>query len=432
MADFKFNFGDFVKIKDNNEFLEGVILESPDSEFYLLKLNSGYNIGVRKENIVSIEVVNRRVVEKVVDVKKSVDSGLPKVDIIMTGGTISSRLDYRTGGVTSLTSPEDFFRFYPEIFKIASVNRVVVPFMKLSENMEIKDWKIIGEEVEKSMNNPEVDGVIVTHGTDILHYTSSALSFFFPKPNKPVVLTFSQKSTDRASSDASLNLQCAARLAVSNIAEVVIVGHSSTNDDFCYALLGTKVRKMHSTSRDAFKPVNIDPLVKVYSDRIEKLNYFRERPSKSDKSEKLKGDIFISEKVGLIKFYPGQSFEILDYYSKICEALIIEGVGVGNVPVEGNNSWIPSIKKAINNGMMIFMTSQTVFGRTEPYVYSTARDLQKAGVIFLEDMLSEAAFVKLSWVLGNKNWNKDKETIKKKMLENVSGEINNRLQLRGD
>jgi len=425
-TDFNFNFGDKVRLKISDEAVEGTILESPDSEFYLVKLKSGYNIGVRKENVNNVAVLGKAEVvkEKPLELPKN---SLPRIDIIMTGGTISSRVDYKTGGVTSLTKPEDFFRFYPEIFEVVQINEVMMPFMKPSENMEYKDWKEIGECVEKSLNNPEVEGVIITHGTDILHYTSAILSFFFPKPNKPIVLTFSQRSTDRASSDASLNLQCAAQTATSNIAEVVIVGHENTNDDSCYALLGTKVRKMHSTARDTFKPINTAPLARVWADgKIEKITPFRERSPRTEKNEKVKGDIVFNEKIGMIKFYPGQKPEILEYYTKNYEGLIIEGTGMGHVITDGEKNWIPMIKKAINNGLLIFMTTQTIKGRTNKYVYSPLRELSKAGVIFLDDMLAETAFVKLGWVMGHKAW-KDKEMIKKKMLENISGEFNERI-----
>ncbi len=344
----------------------------------------------------------------------------------MTGGTISSRVDYKTGGVTSLTKPEDFFKYYPEIFNIVEIKQVIVPFMKQSENMNFKDWEKIGECVEKSLNDPEVEGVIITHGTDTLHYTAAALSFFFPKPNKPIVLTYSQRSSDRASSDASLNLQCAARVAISNMAEVVIVGHANTNDDYCNVLLGTKVRKMHSTERAAFKPINTKPLAKVWTDKIEKVSPYRERLAKTEKNEKVKGDIQINERVALIKFYPGQRAEVLEYYSKNYDGIIIEGTGMGHVSVGGENDWIPQIKKAINNGLLIFMTTQTINGRVNPLVYSPLRELAKAGVIFLSDMMSETALVKLSWVLGHKAW---KEKVKEKMLENISREINERIHL---
>src|SRR3989338_6922444 len=147
--------------------------------------------------------------------------------------------------------------------------------MKASENMDIKDWKLISESVAKLCNDSSIDGVIVTHGTDTLHYTASALSFSLKNLNKPIVLTYSQRSSDRASSDARLNLICAARAAASEIAEVMLVGHANSSDDYCYALLGSKVRKMHTSRRDTFRPINTEPLAKVFPDKIQILGEYR-------------------------------------------------------------------------------------------------------------------------------------------------------------
>ncbi|GAI78977.1 unnamed protein product, partial [marine sediment metagenome] len=151
------------------------------------------------------------------------------------------------GGVDWLTDPETLFKFYPSLFEKVNVLKVEVPFMKASEDMDFKDWQKIARVAEKLLNNQNIRGIIITHGTDFLHYTSAALSFFLRNLNKPVVLTYSQRSIDRASSDANLNLQCAALVAISDIAEVMIVGHASSNDDFCYAMPGTKVRKLHTS-----------------------------------------------------------------------------------------------------------------------------------------------------------------------------------------
>jgi glutamyl-tRNA(Gln) amidotransferase subunit D len=210
------------------------------------------------------------------------------------------------------------------------------------------------------------------------------------------VLTYSQRSIDRASSDANLNLKCAALAAISDMAEVMIVGHASTNDDFCYAIAGTKVRKMHSSKRDAFKPINRKPFAKIYEDRIELLSEFRRRDKK-----KVLVDTKFEEKVGLVKFYPGQDPEILDHYVKNkYKGIILETVGLGHVATSGARlSWIKKLKEIQKKGLVVCAASQTIFGRLDPLVYVTGRELIDTGIIYLEDMLSEVAFVKLSWVL---------------------------------
>ncbi|MBI3623040.1 Glu-tRNA(Gln) amidotransferase subunit GatD [Candidatus Pacearchaeota archaeon] len=415
--------GDYVEVHLGKVIYEGVLLEAPEDEkgIILLKLDSGYNIGFNKKDIFDIKLVEKQErKEEKIEIKK--DSSKPIVSVIMTGGTIVNRLDSKTGAVSPLTSPEDFFKFYPDIFQIITP-RIEMPFMKASEDMDFKDWQKIAKTVEKNLNDQNVKGVIITHGTDTLHYTSSALSFFLGKVNKPVVLTYSQRSSDRASSDANLNLKCAALASVSDIAEVMLVGHATSDDDFCYAMPGTKVRKLHSSRRDAFKVVNSKPFAKIFPDRIEILKEHRTR-----NNNKIKADIKFEEKVALVNFYPGQDADLLDYYiKKGYKGVVIEALGLGHVAVNGKNSWIKKLRE-VQKKMIVCFAPQTIYGRIDPYVYSNLREIAKTGVIYLEDMLSETAFVKLGWVLGHENWAKNKETIKEKMLENFAGELNARLE----
>jgi glutamyl-tRNA(Gln) amidotransferase subunit D len=422
----KIEFGDKVRIILAKEEYEGILLESPKSEknLVLLKLDSGYNIGFDKKKIFNIELIKKRELEEeVLNIKK--DSSKPNIAMIITGGTIASRYDSKTGGVRPLDTPESLFKFYPEIFEKVNVLKVEIPFMKASEDIEFKDWKKIAKLTAELLNDFNIKGVIITHGTDFLHYTAAALSFFLRDLNKPVVLTYSQRSIDRASSDANLNLQCSALAAISDIAEVMLVGHASTNDNFCYAIPGTKVRKMHTSRRDAFKPINSSPLAKIYQDRIEKISKHKIR-----NKNKIKVDAKYNEKVALIKFYPGQNPKILDYYLKEkYKGIVIEMSGLGHVNTKTTgSSWIKKLKEIQNKGVIVCATSQCIYGRVNPLVYSNGRKVLETGVIYLEDMLSETALVKLGWILGHKEWIKDKKKIKEKMLENISNEINERLK----
>jgi glutamyl-tRNA(Gln) amidotransferase subunit D len=325
--------------------------------------------------------------------------------------------------VHPLDTPESLFKFYPELFEKVNVLKIETPFMKFSEEMNFGDWKKIAKTCADLLNDSNIQGVIVTHGTDFLHYTSAALSFMLGKLNKPVVLTYSQRSIDRASSDANLNLICSAFIAgVSDIAEVVLVGHADSEDNFCYALPGAKVRKMHTSRRDAFKVINGKPLAKIFPDgKLEISEEFNKRNS----GKKIKADAKFEEKVALVKFYPGQSPEILDYYfEKKYKGIVLELSGIGNASPE----FIKKIKELSAKGMIFCGTSQCINGRVDGLVYSAGRKLIEAGVIYLEDMLSETAFVKLGWVLGHEEWAKSRETIKEKMLENISREFNKRLE----
>jgi len=409
------NVGDEVSVNLGKKKEKGILLESHEPGIILLKLSSGYNVGIKKKNIKGIKVIRKGKDEEEKEEKIKM-KGKPRIDLIITGGTISASLDVKTGGVKWLTSPSKFLNFYPGLLDVVDV-KIINPFMKATESMNSSDWIKLGKEVEKSLNDDNVKGVVITQGTDFLHYTAAALSFFL-NVNKPVVLTYSQRSIDRGSSDAELNLQCAARAALSDIAEVMIVGHANLNDDFCYALRGNKCRKMHTSRRDTFRPINCKPIAKVWPDKIEVISEYNKK-----KKGKVNGEFVFEDKVALLKFYPGQDPKILDFYKKY-KGLVIEMSGLGHVITEGKKNWIPKLKELIGKGVIICAAPQTLYGRLDPYVYSPGRQLQEAGVLYLEDMLPETALVKLGWVLGKE---KNKEKIKEIMLKNISREFNKRL-----
>ncbi len=413
--------GDLVEVHLSKVIYEGILLESPKTEkgIVLLKLGTGYNIGFKRKDVLEIKVLEKfKKKTKETEIKRSSDK--PNIAMIVTGGTIASRLDSRTGGVSPLTEPSELFEFYPELFERTNVVKVEVPFMKASEDMDFKDWKKIARVAKKFLNDSNIKGIIITHGTDTLHYTSAALSFFLRDLNKPVVLTYSQRSIDRASSDANLNLQCAALAAISDMAEVMLVGHGTINDDYCLAMPGAKVRKMHTSRRDAFKVINGKPFAKICPDKIERISEWNLR-----NKNKVKLDAKFEEKVALVKVFPGQDPKILDYYVKNkYKGIVLEVTGLGHIPAKGaRKSWKRKIREVQKKGIVVCAAAQTINGRLDPLVYSNGRELLEAGVIFLEDMLAETAFVKLGWVLGHKNWN-----VKEKMMENISGEINDRLE----
>jgi len=416
MVELNFKAGDKVRFRLSDRELDAVVLESPDSGIVLVKLESGYNIGIPKENILASRIL-KKFKEEEVKKEFNLNKELPLIGLVITGGTIASKVSQVTGGVKPITDANEFLHFYPELTKIVNIKKIEIPFKVFSENMNSEHWRKIAECTFKMLEDNEIQGVIISHGTDTLGYSAAALSFFLKELNKPVALTYSQKSIDRASSDASMNLQSAARFALSDCAEVAIVGHASTNDDYCYAIRGTKARKLHSSRRDAFQSINSEVLAKI-SDGVEFLTRYKKR----DNKRKAVLDKSYSDKVALVKFYPGQDASILDYYALKCKGIVIEGTGLGHVA----DSWIPALRKHIRNGLVVCMASQTIFGRVDPYVYSTGRELEEAGVIFLEDMTSECALVKLGFILGHYGW---KANAAEKMLENFAGEFSDKLGL---
>lgn len=415
------NPGDIATIRTDEGVIKGRIIESYDKDVLLVKLESGYNIGIKKDEIKGINVEKRaREESKKEEIKQN--TKLPSVSVIMTGGTIASKLDYNTGGVKWLMNPDEIFSIAPKVFDITRIKIIEKPFMLASENMTPKEWKILAQKTTELLNKPENRGVIITHWTDTLHYTAAALSFMLKNVNKPVVLTYAQRSADRGSSDTALNLTCAGRAALSDIAEVMLVGHATTNDDYCIAIRGTKARKMHTSRRDTFRPINDLPIAKIYLDRIEALQDYKKR----NDNLKVKADTKFEEKIALVKYYPGAKPDILEFYAeKGYKGIVIEATGLGHVATEeSRNNWLPAIKECIRKGIIICFAPQTLYGRLDPYVYSPGRKLADIGVIFLEDMLPETAYAKLGWVLGHTSY---PAKVKEMMLENYAGEINKRI-----
>ncbi|WP_297512486.1 Glu-tRNA(Gln) amidotransferase subunit GatD, partial [Thermococcus sp.] len=338
--------------------------------------------------------------------------GLPNVRILGTGGTIASRIDYKTGAVHPAFTAEELAKAVPEIFEMANVTPELIMNI-LSEDMKPAYWAKIAEEVAKALNSGE-DGVVIAHGTDTMAYTASALSFMLRNLTKPVVLVGAQRSSDRPSSDAAMNLTCAVKMATSDVAEVMVVMHGETSDTYCLAHRGTKVRKMHTSRRDAFRSINDVPIAKIWpKGEIEFLRNDYRRKSEGE----VIADTKMEEKVAILKIYPGISGEILDFLvDRGYKGVVIEGTGLGHVPQD----FIPHVERAVQEGVAVCVTSQCLYGRVNLNVYSNGRKLLKAGAIPCEDMLPETAYVKLMWVLGHAN---DLDEVRKMMLTNYAGEI---------
>ncbi|MBT7705907.1 Glu-tRNA(Gln) amidotransferase subunit GatD [archaeon] len=420
--------GDLVSLKTKEKTWEGNVLESHDPEIVLLKLVSGYNIGIRENRVLSAEVLEEAGAQNTPELKLEKNKELPNIAMIITGGTISSRLDPKSGAV-KWTSVEDLFKIAPELTNICNIVEIKKPFMKGSEDMSLKYWKKIAEAAVKILNDKKIDGLIITHGTDTLHYGAAALGFFLKDLSKPVAFTYSQRSIDRGSTDAHLNMICAAKYATSEIAEVAIVGHKDLNDNICVALPATKTKKSHTSRRDAFQVVNDTPIAEISKEHLEILKDFKVK----DILKKTELDAKSMDKVVLIKVTPGMSPDVLNFYAREgYKGIVLETTGLGHVPGRNSeNNWLPTIKKLVKKGIVICATAQTIYGSLNPNVYSTGRELKTTGITFLKDMLPETALIKLSWALGHPSWARDKDKVKNKMLENIAGEYNDKLGVEG-
>lgn len=403
---------DKVRVESKGVVYEGTLMPSQTGSV-VLKLKNGYNIGLRRDSasITLLEKKEEKKIHEAISRPARKKKALPSISILSTGGTIASRIDYRTGAVTSQFSAEDILNAIPELEEIANYNCRMI-YSILSENMRPSYWVELSRAVYEEIKNG-ADGIIITHGTDTMMYTAAALSFMLETP-VPVVLVGSQRSADRPSSDNAMNAICAAAVATSDIAEVCVVMHGGTSDDFCNIHRGTKVRKMHTSRRDAFQSINAKPLGRVeYPSREIKIlsNYVKRGERKLALHDKLE------PKCALIKYVTGASSESLLFHSGSgYKGIVIEGTGLGHVSTE----WIPHIRNATDAGIPVVMTSQCINGRVCDRVYDTGRDILKAGAIEGEDMLSEVALVKLMWVLGQAQ---DMEKVKEMMHASIAGEL---------
>ncbi len=398
--------GKWVKIRAKGRIFEGIAM--PSEGRLVLKLDNGYNVG-----FYDYEVLEVRDVETIHPTPQKLEKNpkLPDVKVISTGGTIASRVDYKTGAVTSQFTAEEIVADIPELSEICNIDAELL-FNILSENMKVDHWIKLAREIYKSLKE-DYSGVIVTHGTDTMHYTSSAISFMLKTP-KPVVFVGAQRSSDRPSSDAAVNMICAAHTATSDLGEVAVVMHATTSDDYCHIHRGVKVRKNHTSRRDAFQSINYPPLGRVWTDgRIE---WIAERFKRGERELILRDRL--EEKVVLIKFHPNLPPDIMEFfYEKGYRGFVLEGTGLGHVSTD----WIDIVKR-ISEDSVVVITSQCLWGRICDRVYDTGRYLLKAGVIEGEDMLPEVALTKLMWLLGNY----DIEEAKKLVKVNLVGEINER------
>ena len=409
--------GSKVEVETTDGKFSGIVMERPelaDKEHMVIKLDNGYNIGIRLDKIKTMKEVHEKKEKEEYKARKHVtDPSKLNISILATGGTIASRVDYLTGGVHSAFTAEELVSAVPELEEIANI-RVKQVFNKFSENIVPKDWVKIAEEVFHEIK-AGVNGVVITHGTDTMHYTSAALSFMLKTPI-PIVLTGAQRSSDRGSSDAAANLIDSSIVAANaNFGEVCIVMHGESSDSFGLIHPGAKVRKFHASRRDAFRTVNCEPIGKVVNRRIEY----------SGRVNKPQGctpeiDAKMEENVFLLKYYPGLRSEIIDKITDTgYKGILIEGTGLGHTA----DTLFSSIKNAICSGVIVGMASQTIYGRVDMNVYSTGRMLLDMGVIPCEDMLPETAYVKLMWVLGH---TKEQKKAKEMMQTNYAGEISDR------
>jgi glutamyl-tRNA(Gln) amidotransferase subunit D len=413
-------------ITKSGEVFEGALFprsEYTDPNHIVRKLKNGYNIGIHYEKTEKIEVIGEGPKPHFTKPPSpSKRPGLPRVAIISTGGTIASRVDYRTGAVQPALTAADLASVVPELASIAEVEAHIL-FSELSENVTPTQWTTLAEDVAKMIGD-KVDGVVVSQGTDTMHYTSAALSFALQNLPVPVMLVGAQRSSDRPSSDAAPNLTGAVALAArADLAAVGVAMHQDMSDRYIIAHKGTRVRKCHTSRRDAFKSISSSPLAR-YDLQTSRIERFNEAPRREIGRSLIVKPHF-DQHAYLLKFHPGFNPEMItSAVSSGARGIVLEGTGLGHV----SKYCYDAIRKTLKEDVPVFMTSQTIWGRVDMNVYVTGRDLLNIGVTPLEDMISETAFVKLMWVLGQ---TRSLEKIRELMLQTVAGETTERSPIVG-
>ena len=409
-----------LSIETSGKSYKGVLMphhEFSGEDIVILKVKSGYNIGIRIDESAEIEVVSKPGERVKPESAEETKEGLKTIVLIGTGGTIASYVDYRTGAVHPALSTSDMINAVPEIKEVANLKAKVL-FSIFSENMTVPHWQKLAEAIAEELDGG-ADAVIVPHGTDTMGYTASAVSFMLGEVSKPVVFVGAQRSSDRPSSDASCNLMAAAKFCVEGgRAGVFVVMHDGPGDDSFAVHCGTRVRKMHTSRRDAFKSINVPPVAHVDKDGKIVFN----TPGRAVSDAKVEARSAMCTDVVLLQFYPGMDPALFHDVVMKSKGVVIAGSGLGHV----NSNMVPLIKEATDAGIIVVVTSQCLNGRTNLNVYNTGRDMLAAGAITVWDMLPETAYTKLMWALASTS---SVEAAKVVMQTPLAGEMSDRREL---
>jgi glutamyl-tRNA(Gln) amidotransferase subunit D len=410
-----------VRARTTQGDFEGLLLprsETADSLHLVLKLPTGYNVGLRHDTVLGLEKIGYREARyKIPEREFPVDPAKPRVKLLGTGGTIASRLDYRTGAVIPAFSPGELYGSVPELAEICNLETQKL-FGVFSENMGPEQYMVLAETIGQAIRDGW-DGIVVGHGTDTMHHTAAALSFMVQCPPIPIIMVGSQRSSDRPSSDAARNLINATWAAAHGpIAEVMVCMFGPTSDRYNLLHRGTRVRKMHTSYRSTFRTLGDIPLAMVERGRLTPLKDDW-APRRDDRTATVQA--VFEERVTIVYYYPNMSPDLIDaLVEKGYKGIVIAGTGLGHV----NRKTYEALGRAHRAGVLLFMAVQTLWGFVQMYVYETGREILELGVTPLANMLPEVAYVKLGWALGvHPN---DPDAVRELMVTPVAGETTER------
>ncbi len=405
---------------------EGLVLprsETADEHHVSLKLASGYNVGLRHDTIEDVVKLGFRRAEYAVPEEEfPYDPAKPRVILLGTGGTIASRLDYRTGAVIPAFSPGELYGSVPELADVCNLETEKL-FGVFSENIGAEHWRILAERCGRAIEEG-YQGIVIGHGTDTMHHTAAALTYMVRDTPIPIVLVGSQRSSDRPSSDAAQNLINATSVAAhGDVAEVLVCMFGPTSERYNLLHRGTRVRKMHSSFRSTFRTLGDVPLAMVEKGKIELIqrDFLKRDPER-------RPDVHacFEDRTTLLYYYPNMNADVihglLDHGYR---GIVLAGTGLGHV----NSAAFPALERARDEGVQVYMTLQTLWGFVQMYVYETGREILERGVVPLGNMLPEVAYVKLGWALAR--WPDDPEQVRAFMTTPVHHDMTPREPVEG-
>jgi glutamyl-tRNA(Gln) amidotransferase subunit D len=422
--------GQRVKVEVNSHngltTIEGVTLHPAAKNHLTVKLVNGYNASYPLEDVQEIEILGTTATTaESISSPTEIDESLPRVRILHTGGTIASKVDYATGAVVARFEPEELIATLPELTTLANIEAVKLGNM-FSDDIRPQHWNSIIKASKQAFDDG-CDGVVVTHGTDTLHISSAALSFAWggkgETPPGPIAFVGSQRSSDRGSSDASENLLSAVHWAAHGPKPcgdagdaVVVVMHASNNDGACAVYPGIGVRKLHSSRRDAFQPVNCEALATVNIDNGEcshsLADGYQEILDSSSSRAICTQPTHYETSVRIAQFVAGpwlHSEEIEAIVQTGVQAIVIQGTGLGHLPIEDPAKDAPentkvwrALTRCVNREIPIVVTNQCIHGPVDMNVYSKGRKQMEMGILGHGSVSApDSVVVKVHWALSN-------------------------------
>ncbi|MEC9350997.1 MAG: Glu-tRNA(Gln) amidotransferase subunit GatD [Candidatus Thermoplasmatota archaeon] len=417
---------------------EGLALPPAGPKLITLKLANGYNVSYPESYVESVEILDEvEMSEEEGPTPIEQDESLPLVHLIHTGGTIASKVDYATGAVTARFEPHELLESVPELRSVARL-RVVKLGNMWSDDIRPRHWNRMLRATEEAFAEGAV-GVVITHGTDTLHLSAAAMGYGWSgnggRPPGRIVVTGSQRSPDRGSSDAAENLVAAVHWAAHGPAPSgyrdasVVVLHADSSDGRCAVLPGIASRKYHSSRRDAFKSINQNPLAWINNDGTGPSIEMAEHEPADARVEAISPMMF-DEDTRIAQFIADAHLQpdlVMSVIKDGYDAILFHGTGLGHLPISDPQDDSPENTKLrlmledhCANGGVVVVVAQTIHGPMNMNVYAKGREQQEMGIIGHGSLCPPgSALVKLHHLLSRGG---GQETVASNWTEDLCGE----------